>query len=83
VEFGWLTADRRKATNCICALNEEPDADWNRSASTTGLSMIPSEPALQAMLLHAGFRRLEKLAPAKSAFDAFETGDRVVFLAWV
>lgn len=83
VTFGWLGADRRLSTDCVLALHEESDTQWNESASVTGLGLIPSEPALRRMLLHAGFRKLEKLPPVESSFDAFMTGDRVIFLAWV
>lgn len=83
LSFGWLTSDRRQSSDRVIVIQEELDSDWNRAASITGLGFIPSEAALQLMLQHAGFRKVEKLAPVPSSFDAFETGDRVMLLAWV
>lgn len=83
VAFGWLTADKRKSTNQVFAINEEPDCVWNPAASLGPISLIPSEAALRTMLLHAGFRKIEPVPPVESSFDAFTTRDRVLFLAWV
>ena len=59
----------------------EYDAD-NRETGATPLATCPSPRALEAMLKHAGFRRVELIEPPAGAYEQHTRRKRVVCAAW-
>lgn len=48
-----------------------------------GVVLVPTLEALYLMLLHAGFREVHLVLPARGAYEAFQTYDRVMLFAYV
>lgn len=61
------------------SVRREPGTHWNPSASKSGVALVPSERAIETMVLQAGFRRIEKLADVPGT----GTDASLVVLAWV
>lgn len=55
--------------------------DGNRETGITPLVSCPSPRALEAMLHHAGFRKVEFIRPADGAYEQHARGKRVVVAA--
>ena len=68
----------------ILALIDETDEykDGNRETGITPLVSCPSPKALEAMLRHSGFRRVEFIRPAEGAYEQHARGKRVSVAAW-
>jgi len=68
----------------ILALIDESDEykDGNRETGITPLVSCPSPRALEAMLRHAGFRKVEFIRPGDGAYEQHARGKRVVVAAW-
>jgi len=54
----------------------------NRETGATPLVTCPSPKALEAMLKHAGFKRIEFIAPPPDAYEQHARGKRVVCAAY-
>ncbi|MGO9242041.1 MAG: DUF1698 domain-containing protein [Bryobacteraceae bacterium] len=80
----WGSRDWTYPYRGILALIDESgefDAG-NREAGVAPLVTCPSPRALEAMLRHAGFRRVEFVPPAADAYEQHARGKRVVVAAW-
>ncbi|MSO21029.1 MAG: methyltransferase domain-containing protein [Acidobacteria bacterium] len=53
-----------------------------RETGATPLALCPSPRALETMLRHAGFRKIERVAPAPGAYEQLARGKRVVYAAY-
>lgn len=61
----------------------EADALTNPVASAPGVvSLVPNPPALEAMVLGAGFSRIELREARPHHNKQYRDGDRVVLIAW-
>ncbi len=56
--------------------------DGNRETGIAPLVSCPSPRALEAMLRHAGFRKIEFVRPSNGAYEQHARGKRVVVAAW-
>lgn len=56
--------------------------DGNRETGIVPLVSCPSPRALEAMLRHAGFRKIEFVRPPDGAYEQHARGKRVVVAAW-
>lgn len=74
------TEERLIETEAVIGIIEEPDAMWNPTASTTGMSLVVSYSALLTMLRHAGFQEVERVEPFDGCLQPFATFDRVALL---
>ncbi len=54
----------------------------NRETGSTPLATCPSPRALEVMLLHAGFSRVELITPPANAYEQHARHKRVVCAAW-
>jgi tRNA (mo5U34)-methyltransferase len=54
----------------------------NRETGSTPLATCPSPRALEVMLLHAGFSRVEHITPPANAYEQHARFKRVVCAAW-
>jgi hypothetical protein len=80
----WGAREWTRAYHGILALIDESgefDAD-NRETGASPLATCPSPKALEAMLKHAGFRRIEWIAPPPDAYEQHLRGKRVVCAAY-
>ena len=80
----WGSRDWKRPYEGILALIDESGEfnAGNRETGTAPLVTCPSPRALEAMLRHAGFRRVEFIRPAEGAYEQHARGKRVVVTAW-
>jgi ubiquinone/menaquinone biosynthesis C-methylase UbiE len=80
----WGSRQWTRPYQGILALIDE-SGEFNAGNRETGVAPLvtcPSPRALEAMLRHAGFRRVEFIAPAEGAYEQHARGKRVVVAAW-
>ncbi len=80
----WGSRDWTRPYRGILALIDESN-EFNAGNRETGVAPLvtcPSPCALEAMLRHAGFRRVEFIPPAAGAYEQHARGKRVVVAAW-
>jgi SAM-dependent methyltransferase len=81
-EWGWREWTR--PYHGVLALIDESGEfyDKNTEAGATPLATCPSPKALEFMLKHAGFRRVEMVPPPAGAYEQHARGRRVVCAAY-
>jgi hypothetical protein len=80
----WGARDWKRPYQGILALIDETgefDAG-GRETGVTPMATCPSPKALKFMLRHAGFRRVQEIAPFEGAYEQHARGKRVVYAAW-
>jgi ubiquinone/menaquinone biosynthesis C-methylase UbiE len=76
---GW----KRKYQGILALIDETPEFDQNnRETGATPLATCPSRKGLVSMLRHAGFARVEFIAPPATAYEQLARGKRVVCAAY-
>jgi len=80
----WGSREWTRPYSGILALIDESGEykDGNRETGITPLVSCPSPRALETMLRHAGFGRVEFIRPADGAYEQHARGKRVVVAAW-
>jgi ubiquinone/menaquinone biosynthesis C-methylase UbiE len=80
----WGSRQWTREYHGILALIDESGefADGNRETGVVPLVTCPSPRALETMLRHCGFRRIEFVKPAEGAYEQHARGKRVVVAAW-
>jgi ubiquinone/menaquinone biosynthesis C-methylase UbiE len=80
----WGAREWTRPYHGILALIDESGefAAGNRETGVVPLVTCPSPRALESMLRHAGFRRIEFIAPPDGAYEQHARGKRVVVAAW-
>lgn len=80
----WGSRQWTRPYHGILALIDE-SGEFNAGNRETGVAPLvtcPSRRALEVMLRHAGFRRVEFVPPAADAYEQHARGKRVVVAAW-
>jgi hypothetical protein len=76
---GW----KRKYQGILALIDETPEFNQNnRETGATPLATCPSRQGLVSMLKHAGFTRVEFIAPPAQAYEQLARGKRVVCAAY-
>ena len=76
---GW----KRKYQGVLALIDETPEFNQNnRETGATPLATCPSRTGLVSMLKHAGFARIEFIAPPAQAYEQLARGKRVVCAAY-
>lgn len=76
---GW----KRKYQGVLALIDETPEFNQdNRETGATPLATCPSRKGLVSMLKHAGFARVEFIAPPAQAYEQLSRGKRVVCVAY-
>jgi len=80
----WGAREWTRPYSGILALIDETGEfkDGNRETGIAPLVSCPSPRALETMLHHAGFRKVEFVRPAEGAYEQHARGKRVVVAAW-
>jgi tRNA (mo5U34)-methyltransferase len=80
----WGSRDWTRRYHGVLALIDESGefATGNRETGVMPLVTCPSPRALETMLLHAGFRRVEFIQPHQGAYEQLARGKRVVVAAY-
>ncbi|MGI8688846.1 MAG: class I SAM-dependent methyltransferase [Thermomicrobiales bacterium] len=79
IAIGWGPVGMERRGPGLVALPGEPV----HAHQPAGIVLVPTLEALRLMLLHAGFREVHLVLPAQSAYEAFQTYDRVMLFAYV
>jgi ubiquinone/menaquinone biosynthesis C-methylase UbiE len=67
----------------LALIDESGEFDaGNRETGVVPLVTCPSPRALETMLRHCGFQRIETVTPAEGAYEQHARGKRVVVAAW-
>ena len=83
IHYGWGTSSSDERAEESLAMRIEADALTNPLASAPGVvSLVPNLPALEAMVLGAGFSRIELREARPRHNKQYRDGDRVVLIAW-
>jgi len=74
----------RPYSGVLALIDETPEhfSDKGSETGATPLSTCPSPRALEVMLLHAGFRRIEFLEVPPEGYEQLVRGKRVMCAAW-
>jgi ubiquinone/menaquinone biosynthesis C-methylase UbiE len=80
----WGSREWTRPYAGILALIDETGEfkDGNRETGIAPLVSCPSPRALETMLRHVGFRKIEFVRPADGAYEQHARGKRVVVAAW-
>jgi ubiquinone/menaquinone biosynthesis C-methylase UbiE len=80
----WGAREWTKKYHGVLAVIDESDEFYTdiRETGATPLVMCPSPAALEIMLKHAGFRRIDIIAPPPGAYEQHARGKRLVCAAY-
>lgn len=80
----WGAREWTKKFHGVLAVIDESDEFYTdiRETGATPLVMCPSPKALETMLKHAGFRKVEIIEPPPGAYEQHQRGKRVVCAAY-
>lgn len=83
-ETEWGASEwKRKYHGVLAIIDETPEfKQHNRETGATPLATCPSRTGLVTMLKHAGFPRVEFIAPPPQAYEQLARGKRVVCAAY-
>ncbi|MBM3774095.1 MAG: methyltransferase domain-containing protein [Acidobacteria bacterium] len=83
-ETEWGSVEWRRPYQGALALIDESGEFYNQNPETgaSPLALCPSPKALETMLHHAGFRRLEVIEPPPGAYEQHRRRKRLVYAAW-